>query len=215
MGVYSKMKLIVVLLALSLFIGLVVAQYPYMLCGHVYDDEGNLVEGIEVTLLNQHTNETQTFITNEKGEYLIDCLNFKQGFQNGDTITISCEFDSVDVIINTEYEGIQADMNRSEDVDPVPIITGTILVAAASGAYYYIKRKVKSKEEEEVKMEEKKEERPLGLPKGSIRALLAITAIGGSIILECLSIGTPEWLITLDGVIATFYFYGRAIDARK
>lgn len=137
------MRTIIMILALLLLVGVAAAQTPYLLCGHVYDEEGALSEGIEVTLLNQRTGETQTFITNERGEYLIDCLNYKQGFQNKDAITISCTYDSINAIINTDYEGIQADMNRPDDIDPVPIIAGTILVAAAGGAYFYLKRRGK------------------------------------------------------------------------
>ena len=92
--------------------------------------------------VNTRTGDVQTLITNDKGEYLIDCLNFEQGFQDGDVTTISCEYDSIDVIVNTEYEGIQADMNRPSDVPVVPIIAGSILVLAVGG-YFYIKRKKK------------------------------------------------------------------------
>lgn len=117
---------------------------PYILCGHVYQD-GELVEGVEVTLSNERTDEIQTFVTNSKGEYLVECLNFKKGYRDGDKITISCELDSITVIVNKEEFGIQADLNRPEDVDPFPVIEGTVLIAVITvgGTYYYIRKRKK------------------------------------------------------------------------
>lgn len=120
-------------------------QPPYIVCGHVYDGEGNLASGVEVTLTNVRTSEVQTIITNDAGEYLFECLNFKQEYKNKDILNINCIYGSQEVVVDIGYAAIQADINRPEGVPVEPIIAGTILVAAAGGAYFYLKKKKNSK----------------------------------------------------------------------
>ncbi len=113
----------------------------YIIVGHVYDNNGNLVEHVEITLLNLRTNEVQICMTNAKGEYIFDCANFKHGFENNDTLNISSIHGGLDVVIDMRHFGIQSDINRPEDKEVDPIIPGMILVSAAGGLYYYLKRK--------------------------------------------------------------------------
>jgi len=75
---------------------------PYIICGHVYDDRGELVKGIEVTLKNLRTGEEQIVLTNDRGEFLFECLNFKQGFRNGDLLEVVCKYETKVVKIDTQ-----------------------------------------------------------------------------------------------------------------
>jgi len=194
-------------------------QQPYIIVGHVYDDSGNKSAGVEVTLTNIRTADCQTIITNDAGEYLFECLNFKQGYENRDKLTISCICGSQEVIIDTSFSGIQCPINKPPRIPVEPIIAGTILVAAAGGAYYYLKRKkkkfIKEEKQKEViegKMaeeeEKEKKENPLWLPEGSIRAILAIIALTGVIICVAMGIEAPEYLKTIVGMIIAFFFGG-------
>lgn len=117
-------------------------QQPYIIVGHVYDDSENKTSSVEVTLTNVRTSEFQTVTTNEKGEYLFECLNFKHGYKNGDKLSIKSIYGSQKVVVDTQYAGIQADINRPEGVDVEPIISGAALIAAG-GLYYYLNRKKK------------------------------------------------------------------------
>jgi hypothetical protein len=50
---------------------------------------------------------------------------------------------------------------------------------------------------------------PLGLKKGSIRAILALTALGATVgIYLCLGYA-PEWLITITAMSFAWYFKSR------
>ena len=114
---------------------------PYVVCGHVYDDNGGLAKGVEVTLKNLRTGEEQRITTNDKGEFLFECLNFKQGFRNGDLLEVACKYEKKVVKVDVQYAGIQVELNKPSGVDVKPIIVGTILISVAGGLYYYIKRK--------------------------------------------------------------------------
>ena len=51
---------------------------------------------------------------------------------------------------------------------------------------------------------------PLGLPKGSVRAILAVTTIGGAVAMYMAGITVPDWLISMAGTAFGFYFGTRA-----
>ena len=117
------------------------AQCPYVVCGHVYDNNEELASGVEVTLKNLRTGEEQRITTNDKGEFLFECLNFKQGFRNGDLLEVACKYEKKVVKVDVQYAGIQVELNKPAGVDVTPIIAGAILISVAGGLYYYIKRK--------------------------------------------------------------------------
>jgi len=114
---------------------------PYVVCGHVYDDNGKVVKGVEVTLKNLRTGEVQRVLTNDKGEFLFECLNFKRGFRDGDLLEVACKYEMKVVRVNVQYAGIQVELNKPSGVDVKPIIAGTILISVAGGLYFYIKRR--------------------------------------------------------------------------
>lgn len=51
---------------------------------------------------------------------------------------------------------------------------------------------------------------PLGLPKGSVRAILAIAVVGGTIFIHLWSGQVPDWLISAFGTAFGFYFGSRS-----
>jgi len=51
---------------------------------------------------------------------------------------------------------------------------------------------------------------PLGLPKGSVRAILAISVISGTMFIYLWSGEVPDWLISAFGTAFGFYFGSRA-----
>ena len=114
---------------------------PYVVCGHVYDDNGKVAKGVEVTLKNLRTGEEQRITTNDKGEFLFECLNFKHGFRNGDLLEVTCKYETKVVKVDVQYAGIQVELNKPSWVDVKPIIAGAILISVAGGLNYYIKRK--------------------------------------------------------------------------
>jgi len=83
----------------------------------------------------------QRITTNDKGEFLFECLNFKQGFWNGDLLEVACKYEKKVVKVDVQYAGIQVELNKPSGVDVKPIIAGAILISVAGGLYYYIKRK--------------------------------------------------------------------------
>jgi len=107
----------------------------------VYDDNGKVVKGVEVTLKNLRTGEVQRVLTNDKGEFLFECLNFKQGFRDGDLLEVACKYETKVVKVDVQYAGIQVELNKPSGVDVKPIIAGTILISVAGGLYFYIKRR--------------------------------------------------------------------------
>lgn len=50
---------------------------------------------------------------------------------------------------------------------------------------------------------------PLGLPKGSVRALYALLGLGGAIGLYYITGNVPDWLIAIVGMSAAWYFKTR------
>jgi hypothetical protein len=52
-------------------------------------------------------------------------------------------------------------------------------------------------------------EEPLGLPKGSIRALLALGSVGSAIWFIATNIDVPEWYYAGIAVIVAFYFVSK------
>ena len=60
---------------------------------------------------------------------------------------------------------------------------------------------------------EEKEQNPLFLPKGSVRALIALSVIGTACYMGVSSgeFTMPEWLMTLLATITGFYFGNRAV----
>jgi len=51
---------------------------------------------------------------------------------------------------------------------------------------------------------------PLGLPKGSVRALMALAVIGGTMFIYLWTNEVPDWLISAFGTAFGFYFGNRA-----
>ncbi|AGK61506.1 hypothetical protein Asulf_01528 [Archaeoglobus sulfaticallidus PM70-1] len=47
---------------------------------------------------------------------------------------------------------------------------------------------------------------PLGLPRGSVRAILAIVTVGGAVVMHAMNITVPDWLISMAGTAFGFYF---------
>jgi hypothetical protein len=60
--------------------------------------------------------------------------------------------------------------------------------------------------------DENKINEPLGLPRGSIRAILAGTVVGGTIVLYGITGNVPDWLISAFGTAFGFYFGSRSVS---
>ncbi len=54
-----------------------------------------------------------------------------------------------------------------------------------------------------------RDELPLGLPKGSVRAILSMTIIGSTILIYLIKGTVPEFLVTAFGTAYGFYFASR------
>jgi len=52
----------------------------------------------------------------------------------------------------------------------------------------------------------------LGLPKGSIRAMIVLYLLGLTTYLSIKGLATPEWLVTLVTAAVMFYFGSRKSD---
>lgn len=59
------------------------------------------------------------------------------------------------------------------------------------------------------------DENPLWLPEGSIRAIIAIIAMLGALILMYSTGELPEWLMTMMATIIGYYFATRAAESTK
>ena len=118
----------------------------YLIVGHIYEpySEDNVV-----MLTNVRTGEQLNKIAIECEHsfkvYLFNLANLHQGWINKDGIIITYHNNFTSIVIDDSMTGIQADLNTSEEYDPIPIITGTILIFISCGGYYYIKRKSKLK----------------------------------------------------------------------
>ena len=179
----------ILIIGLIILIGLtsyseasVLENEQYIICGHVYEPYTYNA----ATLENIRTMEIQSVEIIDCGhglkEYLFNLANFRQGWLHVDAFIIRYGNQSITVQPDMNDIGIQADFNRPLDIDPIAIITGTILVLT-SGGYYYIKRKGDKNMSENVEVKEtnviEKKDTPLGLPVGSIRAILAIAGLIG------------------------------------
>lgn len=56
---------------------------------------------------------------------------------------------------------------------------------------------------------------PLGLPQGSVRALMALMILGGLLVSYFVHKEIPDFLMTLAGVTVTFYFTQRMNETPK
>lgn len=139
--------LIIVIISLSLY------NYPssaminnnnhYIIVGHIYQPYNSDT----VILRNQVTTEELTVniinCNHNLKEYLFDLANLKKGWNNNDRLWLfyGNESNSLtkEIIVNTEFAGIQLDFNAPYDYTPIAVVTGTFLIL--SGSYYYIKRK--------------------------------------------------------------------------
>ena len=179
--------LIILIILTSLSEASVLENEHYIICGHVYEPYTHSI----VTLENIRTMEIQSveIIDCEHGlkEYLFNLANFKQGWVHVDSFAIRYGDQSFTIQPDMTNIGIQADFNQPFDVSPIAIITGTILILTSSG-YYYIKRKGDKNMSENVEVKEtnikEKADTPLGLPVGSIRAILAIAGLVGMLAFE-------------------------------
>jgi len=51
--------------------------------------------------------------------------------------------------------------------------------------------------------------KPLWMPRGSVRAMLALTAMGGSVYAVLQGMALPGWMIAVVGTVVAFYFSAR------
>jgi len=56
------------------------------------------------------------------------------------------------------------------------------------------------------------EERPLWLPAGSVRAIIALSTVGAMIALLAMSGNVPEWFIAVVGSVIGFYFAKKEVE---
>ena len=78
-----------------------VQAYPYVISGIAKLDDV-LQSSITITIKNDTRNETGTWVTNISGEYaasLSDPVQFPGGYDVGDSVTVSCSFYSITIII--------------------------------------------------------------------------------------------------------------------
>ena len=54
----------------------------------------------------------------------------------------------------------------------------------------------------------------LGLPKGSVRAIIVFYLLGLTTYLSIKGLTTPEWLVTLVTAAVMFYFGSRKLDSQ-
>lgn len=150
-------RLTIVYMILITIISLSLYNYPsnavssnnnhYIIVGHIYPPYNSDI----VTLRNRVTNEELTVniinCNHNLKEYLFDLANLKNGWNNNDRLWLfygnKSELLTKEVIINTEFAGIQSDFNAPYDYTPIAVITGTVLIL--SGSYYYIKRILKKR----------------------------------------------------------------------
>lgn len=156
----------------------------YIICGHVYEPYTHDTVMIENTRTSEVLEiKLQQFEPNKK-EYQVTIANFELGWKWSDIVTITYGNQTLPIELIEGDIGAQIDFNRPTDIEPTTVLAGTILILSASGLYYRIIRKESKNlkgdkhmtENEQTDIVEKKDT-PLGLPTGSIRAILAILGL--------------------------------------
>jgi len=61
---------------------------PYVIYGYLYDLNSAIVANGIITAKNLSTGDIITSTTNSDGQFAIDCGNFQQGYEDGDTIKL-------------------------------------------------------------------------------------------------------------------------------
>ena len=126
----------------------------YFIVGHVYEP---YTHDNSVILVNTRTNEfLQVTAIDCDGlkEYLFNLANLHQGWNPDDTFIINYGNETIQFNLLEESVAAQVDINRPDDVDPILILTGFIVIASG-GVYYYFRKK---KKPEVTTMEETKPE---------------------------------------------------------
>lgn len=93
------------IIAVSCLIGLVHAlPNPHSLSGRVYDNIGNPVENVDITI-NYKQREAQIQVTtNEWGEYQQDAYNFANGYRDGDTLDYTVKYKGYELTESTTID---------------------------------------------------------------------------------------------------------------
>lgn len=200
--------LIILMSLTSLSEASVLINEHYIVCGHVYEPYTH----DSVLIENPRTNEVleiklQQFEPDKK-EYQVTIANFQSGWEWSDSITVSYGNEIIPAELTKGDSGTQVDFNRPFGVEPTSVIAGTILILSASGLYYRIVKRGKNMSEntevKETNVVEKKDT-PLGLPTGSIRAILAILGLLSMIVFEFYSKPMSGEMITvIVALVMTF-----------
>lgn len=128
----------------------------YIIVGHVYEpySDDNVV-----TLINTRTNEwLQVVATDDEDgmkEYLFNLANLHSGWTHDDNFTINYGSEFIHFNIIKDSVAYQQDIQRPDDVDPIFILTG-FLIIAVGGGYFYMKKKKSN--QEAITMEEEPQE---------------------------------------------------------
>lgn len=113
----------------------------YIIVGHIYPPNDVLT----ISLENLRTSEIFTVDirngNNNLKEYLFDLANLKQGWRNNDNLLLNYNGTKTVLVVDSQYVGIQKDINAPTDYIPIVIITGAVLIIVVGGTYYYIKSK--------------------------------------------------------------------------
>ena len=159
----------------------------YIICGHVYEawtHDSVLIENVRTGEVLEI--KLQQFESDKK-EYQTTIANFQSGWAYTDIITVTYGNKTISTKLIKGDVGNQVDFNRPFDINPMTIITGTVIILSSSGLYYRIKRgKNMSEENTETTKTNviEKKDTPLGLPTGSIRAILAILGLLSMVVFE-------------------------------
>jgi len=60
-----------------------------------------------------------------------------------------------------------------------------------------------------------KKNEPLGLPRGTVRAILTFAIVGGTLIIYVVKGDVPDWLISAFGTAFGFYFGTRGAQSAR
>ena len=125
----KKMILIFDILAvtfifLSLCIGVTVAQpLPYSLSGHIMDNNNEYIVGVEITLINERTNDILELVSTTNGEYQQDAYNFPNHYKNGDSIRYNVIYGDIGAVelrdIDISKGGTKLDIVLTKEGSPV------------------------------------------------------------------------------------------------